>query len=122
MAVLEVFLRTSQTPSINDNKNPKMGNIHVAKPRVIPRNQCYAEMFKPCQMQTKPKAVMADMVTNLLILLGETNTSSITIFSFVSGFIVNCIIILSFYLQVSSGSLQKFPYRFFSFKISDSWD
>ena len=25
-----------------------MGNIHVAKPRVIPRNQCYAEMFKPC--------------------------------------------------------------------------
>ena len=48
MAVLEVFLRTSQTPSINDNKNPKMGNIHVAKPRVIPRNQYYAEMFKPC--------------------------------------------------------------------------
>ena len=47
MAVLEVFLRTSQTPSINDNKNPKMGNIHVAKPRVIPRNQCYAEMFIP---------------------------------------------------------------------------
>ena len=65
-----------------------MGNIHVAKPRVIPRNQYYAEMFKPCQMQTKPKAVMADMVTNLLILLGETNTSSIAIFSFVSGFIL----------------------------------
>ena len=47
MGVIQVFLRTSQTPSINDNKNPKMGNIHVAKPRVIPRNKCYAEIFKP---------------------------------------------------------------------------
>ena len=121
MAVLEVFLRTSQTPSINDNKNPKMGNIHVAKPRMIPRNQCYAEMFKPCQMQTKPKAVMADMVTNLLILLGETNTSSTAIFSFVPGFyIVNCIIILSFLCRYQR--LRTFPYRFFSIKISDSWE
>ena len=45
MAVIKVFLRTSQTPLINDKKNTKMGNIHVAKPRVFPRNQCYSEMF-----------------------------------------------------------------------------
>jgi hypothetical protein len=98
-----------------------MGNIHVAKPRVIPRNQCYAEMFKPCQMQTKPKAVMADMVTNLLILLGETNTSSIAIFSFVPGFhVVNCIIILSFFCRYHQ--LRKFPYRFCFTEFSDSWE